>query len=58
MLDMSVPVRLTEARLVPDSFASLKLTSLRFALSKIAFPRSKPSKFLPVKSAPTAYIVN
>ncbi len=56
--DMLVPSRLAKANLTSVSFASFKLALLRSALSKIAFLRSKPSKFFPEKSAAAAYITN
>ena len=71
MFERSVPAKLTldrsilsskfelfkfaKANLAPSIFVFLKLVLLRSALSKTAFCRFKLSKFLPDKSAPTAY---
>ena len=71
VFERSMPVKLTLERsvlsskfelskfantnLAPSIFVFLKLVLLRSALSKTAFCRFKLSKFLPDKSAPTAY---
>ena len=47
--------KFANANLAPLIFALLKLVLLRSAWSKTAFCRFKLSKFLPDKSAPTAY---
>jgi len=48
-------LKFAKANLAPSIFAFLKLVLLRSALSKTASCRFKLSKFLPDKSAPTAY---
>ena len=47
--------KFAKVNLAPSIFVFLKLVLLRSALSKTAFCRSKLSKFLPDKSALTAY---
>ena len=48
-------LKFANTNLAPSIFVFLKLVLLRSAVSKTAFCRFKLSKFLPDKSAPTAY---